>query len=76
MYKIIILFLYSIFIIANEPITPLRESVKVNQAKAKLGQALFFDPLLSHDGTISCASCHDLQNGGDDGLKVSFGIQG
>ncbi len=78
MYKMIIiaLFFYSTFTMANEPITPLPETIKVNQAKAKLGQALFFDPMLSHDGTISCASCHDLQNGGDDGLKVSFGIQG
>ena len=61
---------------ASEPVTPLPQSIKVNQAKAKLGQALFFDPVLSHDGTITCATCHDLQNGGDDGLKVSFGIHG
>jgi len=73
---IIALFLFSTFTMANEPITPLPETIKVNQAKAKLGQALFFDPILSHDDTISCASCHDLQNGGDDGLKVSFGIHG
>lgn len=24
----------------------------------KLGSALFYDPILSHDNTISCASCH------------------
>ncbi|WP_434580531.1 cytochrome-c peroxidase [Sulfurimonas sp. NW15] len=78
MYKIIILIFsfYVTLLTANEPITPLPQSVQVNQAKAKLGQALFFDPILSHDNTISCASCHDLYNGGDDGLKFSFGIQG
>ncbi|WP_434636972.1 cytochrome-c peroxidase [Sulfurimonas sp. NW7] len=78
MYKIIILIFsfYVTLLTANEPITPLPQSVQVNQAKAKLGQALFFDPILSHDNTISCASCHDLHNGGDDGLKFSFGIQG
>lgn len=27
-------------------------------AKAELGRALFYDPLLSANGTISCASCH------------------
>lgn len=73
---IILLFFYGTFAMANEPITPLPQSVKVNKAKAKLGQALFFDPILSHDNTISCATCHDLHNGGDDGLKVSFGIKG
>ncbi|WP_151899385.1 cytochrome-c peroxidase [Sulfurimonas hydrogeniphila] len=78
MYKIIILIFsfYVTLLTANEPITPLPQSVQVNQAKAKLGQVLFFDPILSHDNTISCASCHDLHNGGDDGLKFSFGIQG
>ncbi|UCN00171.1 cytochrome-c peroxidase [Sulfurimonas sp. SWIR-19] len=78
MYKAIItcLFFCTTLLMAKEPITPLPQSVQVNQAKAKLGQALFFDPILSHDNTISCASCHDLHNGGDDGLKFSFGIQG
>jgi len=73
---IILLFFYATYVTANEPITPLPQSVKVDQAKAKLGQALFFDPILSHDGTISCATCHDLHNGGDNGIKFSFGING
>jgi len=50
--------------------------VKVDAKKVQLGKKLFFDPILSKDGTISCATCHDLQNGGDDGLKFSFGIRG
>lgn len=29
----------------------------------KLGEKLFFDPLLSRDGTMSCASCHDPVHG-------------
>jgi len=41
-----------------------------------LGKKLFFDPILSKDGTISCTTCHDLQSGGDDGLKFSSGIKG
>jgi len=48
----------------------------VDAKKVQLGKKLFFDPILSKDGTISCATCHDLQNGGDDGLKFSFGIGG
>ncbi len=57
-------------------IKPIPNEIKVDNKKVQLGKKLFFDPLLSKDGTISCASCHDLQNGGDDGLKFSFGIGG
>jgi len=62
--------------LSSEPIKPIPTDMKVNEVKAELGKKLFFDPILSKDGTISCATCHDLQNGGDDGLKFSFGING
>jgi cytochrome c peroxidase len=29
-------------------------------SKEKLGEKLFFDPILSKDRTISCASCHKM----------------
>lgn len=41
-----------------------------------LGRKLFFDARLSFNGTISCASCHDLANGGDDGRPRSKGADG
>lgn len=41
-----------------------------------LGRRLFFDPLLSADGTISCASCHDPAKSFTDGAAVSIGIEG
>ena len=41
-----------------------------------LGRDLFHDPRLSRDDTVSCASCHVLSGGGDDGRKVSIGIEG
>lgn len=59
-----------------EPIQPIPQSVEVDREKANLGRELFFDPILSVDNTISCASCHDLDNGGDDGLVASFGHNG
>ena len=59
----------------REPIKPI-EAPEVDAGKAALGRALFLDPLLSKDGTVSCASCHDLANGGDDGRVVSVGIGG
>ncbi len=39
-----------------------------------LGRFLFFDPVLSKDGSISCASCHRPDKGFSDGLKTSVGI--
>lgn len=46
--------------------------------KIDLGRMLFFDKRLSVDGSLSCASCHDLstQKGGADGLRTSIGIAG
>ncbi len=41
-----------------------------------LGRYLFFDPVLSVDGAISCASCHDPKKGFSDGLPVSKGHKG
>ncbi len=39
-----------------------------------LGRFLFFDPALSKDGTMSCATCHNPDKGFSDGLKTSVGI--
>ena len=42
-------------------------------AKAVLGQTLFFDPRLSGPGTMSCATCHNSALGWKDGLPVGVG---
>lgn len=34
----------------------------LSESKVQLGRALFYDPILSADGTISCASCHSPYN--------------
>ncbi len=34
----------------------------LNEETIQLGRALFYDPILSADGTISCASCHSPYN--------------
>lgn len=38
-----------------------------------LGEALFFDPILSADGTMRCAACHDPAQGYGDGLPRGKG---
>ena len=42
--------------------------------KAELGRLLFFDPRLSRDATVSCATCHIPDLGFSDGLPTSTGI--
>lgn len=41
-----------------------------------LGERLFFDPLLSADGRISCARCHDPRHAFSDPRPVSTGVDG
>lgn len=48
----------------------------MSKEKIALGKELFFDPLLSKDKDISCASCHKLKEGGDDNLPTAIGHQG
>ena len=58
----------------NEPIQPVPLSIELSRQKVSLGQKLFNDPRLSRNGTISCASCHNLAKGGTDQLPVSRGM--
>ena len=57
-----------------EPIRPIPVEVAVDPARAALGERLFHDPQLSKDNTVSCATCHDLERGGDDGRPMSVGV--
>jgi cytochrome c peroxidase len=41
-----------------------------------LGRFLFYDPVLSGDKSMSCASCHHPKLGFADGLKRSIGVNG
>ena len=46
------------------------------EAKAALGRQLYFDPRLSADNTVSCASCHEPQMAWANHNPVDIGIQG
>jgi cytochrome c peroxidase len=41
-----------------------------------LGRKLFYDPRLSKDNTVSCASCHNPNLGFSDGRRIAQGIGG
>jgi len=45
-------------------------------AKWVLGKELYFDPILSSDNKVSCASCHDPKAGWTTHTKTSTGIRG
>ncbi|MEX0718746.1 MAG: cytochrome c peroxidase [Planctomycetaceae bacterium] len=44
--------------------------------KIALGQQLYFDPRLSSDNTVSCASCHDPEKGWSNGEAFATGVDG
>lgn len=47
---------------------------ELNDARAALGRALYFDPRLSKDGTVACATCHDVSRGFTDRRNASEGV--
>ncbi|HEX6182149.1 MAG TPA: cytochrome c peroxidase [Chitinophagaceae bacterium] len=60
-----LLIMFQAFVPTKEPAT-----------KAELGELLFFDPILSSDSTISCASCHKPDFAFADTSAVSLGVGG
>jgi len=52
---------------ADNPMTP---------AKVELGRKLFFDPRISASGTVSCNSCHNVMEAGEDDRPTSIGVSG
>lgn len=55
-------------------IQPIPRTMTIDKNWLILGKALFHSPLLSKDNSISCASCHMIDFGGDDGFPVSIGV--
>lgn len=52
------------------------ERTPVDDEQAALGRLLFYDPVLSANDNLSCASCHHPDKGFGDGLVVSQGAHG
>ncbi|MFZ5748744.1 MAG: MbnH family di-heme enzyme [Pseudomonadota bacterium] len=59
---------------APKPLEPVANPT--TQAKVELGRHLFYDPRLSRDGSMSCASCHEQARAFTDGRTVSPGVTG
>ncbi len=55
---------------------PSPDDNQLTPQRVRLGRKLFFDPLLSSDGTVACASCHDPEHGFANNSPRAVGIQG
>lgn len=60
----------------GDAILPLPPVPELPVDKVALGKRLFFEKRLSHDDSLSCATCHDFQRGGADGRATGVGIGG
>lgn len=65
---------------ARQLFKPLPESMATQEfpstaVQVELGRQLFFDPRLSLDGTVSCATCHRPALYGTDALPKSIGAE-
>ncbi|MBV1708119.1 MAG: c-type cytochrome [Hyphomicrobiales bacterium] len=56
--------------------TPFPAGNPYSAAKLSFGRAAFYNPQLSGDGSIACASCHIPQDGFADHLAASRGVTG
>jgi len=64
----------TLFVSAESLIQPLEPIKNIDHKKAELGKLLFFDPILSRDKSINCASCHKAEYGWADNKVVSVGV--
>jgi cytochrome c peroxidase len=57
-------------------VAPAPQDNPTSAARVELGRMLYHDPRFSETGTVSCASCHNLMEGGDDHRPTSIGVHG
>lgn len=57
-------------------VPPAPSQNEITQARVELGKALFFDPGLSANQAMSCATCHNPALGWADGQAFSKGVNG
>jgi len=56
-------------------LAPIAQPPPQDPAKVELGRALFFDPILSGNRDVACATCHHPARGTSDGRSMSVGTQ-
>lgn len=65
-------------LMADAPVLPDADAVfaEPDMAKVKLGRLLFYDPILSGNRNVACATCHHPRFGTSDGLSLGLGDGG
>jgi cytochrome c peroxidase len=59
-----------------DPNRPVPKDNPLTEERVQLGRKLFFDPLLSRNNTLACASCHDPDHGFAGRDPVAIGVDG
>lgn len=59
--------------VLSQPAFPPAEFAPTDPARVELGQLLFYDPILSGNQQVSCATCHHPRFGTSDGVSLSLG---
>lgn len=70
---LLVLFFFTV-LNADNLIKPIPQSISYDKQKALLGKKLFFDASLSSDEKVSCATCHNVFEGGAENSKFSKGV--
>jgi len=65
---------FTLDIPAGFPAPPVPEDNQLTRARVELGKRLFFDPQLSSDNSISCATCHQPQLAFAETKPISLGV--
>lgn len=68
--------LYQLDIPQGFPVPIIPEDNQLTYERIELGKRLFYDPILSKDGTISCESCHKQEFAFADNSAISAGVEG
>lgn len=67
---------YVLSVPAGFPNMPVPDDNQLTAARVALGKKLFYDPILSIDSTVSCATCHRQQLAFSDAVPLSAGVAG
>lgn len=62
-------------LLETNEVVPLDPKPEFSDAKIKLGQALFFDPVIGGNRDVSCATCHHPTTASADGRSRSVGTR-
>lgn len=66
---------YALVVPAGFPMPDIPPDNALTNVRVAMGKLLFFDPILSRDATISCASCHFPDRAFSDTIAISPGVE-